>query len=124
LLLYRFDAPLFFANASFFRREVRTQLASAETPVAWVVLAAEPITDIDTTAADMLGQLLDELGAAGIVLAFAEAKGPVKDRLRDYGLYERIGDERFFPTVGTAVNGYVEASGIEWVDWEERPSAP
>ncbi len=123
LLLYRFDAPLFFANASFFRREVRAHVSAAEEPVRWVVVAAEPITDIDTTAADMLGELMDDLDAAGIALAFAEMKGPVKDRLRAYGLYERVGDERFFPTIGTAVDGYVQTSGVGWVDWEERPPA-
>jgi high affinity sulfate transporter 1 len=122
LVIYRFDAPLFFANASYFRREVRDHLAAAEVPARWVVVAAEPITDVDTTAADMLGELLDELGSAGITLAFAEMKGPVKDRLRDYGLYDRVGDDRFFPTIGTAVNGYLEASGTDWVDWEERGS--
>jgi high affinity sulfate transporter 1 len=121
LLLYRFDAPLFFANASFFRREVREHIAGAPEPIAWVIVAAEPITDVDTTAADMLGELLDELEAAHITLAFAEMKGPVKDRLRAYGLYDRIGDERFFPTIGTAVKGYVRATDTEWVDWEERP---
>jgi high affinity sulfate transporter 1 len=125
LLIYRFDAPLFFANASFFRREVRNHIAVAEEAVAWVVVAAEPITDVDTTAADMLDALLDELAEAGVVVAFAEMKGPVKDRLRDYGLYERIGDERFFPTLGTAVDAYVEDTGTHWVDWEERePPTP
>ena len=122
LVIYRFDAPLFFANASFFRREVRNHIAAAEEAVAWVVVAAEPVTDVDTTAADMLGELLDELESSGISLAFAEMKGPVKDRLRDYGLYERVGDERFFPTIGTAVDGYLAASGTPWVDWEERGS--
>jgi hypothetical protein len=71
----------------------------------------------------MLGELMDDLDGAGITLAFAEMKGPVKDRLRAYGLYERVGDERFFPTIGTAVDGYVQASGVGWVDWEERPPA-
>ena len=122
LVIYRFDAPLFFANAPFFRREVRNHIAAAEEAVAWVVVAAEPVTDVDTTAADMLGELLDELESSGISLAFAEMKGPVKDRLRDYGLYERVGDERFFPTIGTAVDGYLAASGTPWVDWEERGS--
>ncbi|MGZ8630754.1 MAG: SulP family inorganic anion transporter [Actinomycetota bacterium] len=124
LLLYRFDAPLFFANASFFRREVREHLAAAAEPIIWVVVAAGPITDVDTTAADMLDELLDELEAAHITLAFAEMKGPGKDRLRAFGLYERVGDERFFPTIGTAVNGYLQASGTDWVDWEERQERP
>jgi MFS superfamily sulfate permease-like transporter len=109
LLLYRFDAPLFFANAGYFRRCVRRLVDDATTPVRWVVVAAEPITDIDTTAADTLRDLLEELRAEGITLAFAELKGPVKDRLRRYGLFDAVGDDRFFPTVGTAVDGYIEA---------------
>ncbi len=90
----------------------------------WVVVAAEPITDVDTSAADLLRELLEELDQGGVTLAFAEAKGPVKDRLRRYGLFEAIGADRFFPTVGTAVDGYVEATGTTWVDWEERPAGP
>jgi high affinity sulfate transporter 1 len=122
LLLYRFDAPLFFANAGWFRRRVRRLVAEAAHPVRWVVVAAEPITDIDTTAADTLRQLLEELRQEQVTLAFAELKGPVKDRLQRYGLFEAVGPDRFFPTVGTAVDGYVEATGTTWVDWEERPA--
>ena len=85
-------------------------------------MAAEPITDIDTTAADTLLELLGELHHQAAVLAFAEMKGPVKDRLRRYGLYAQVGTERFFPTVGTAVDGDLRATGLEWVDWEERPN--
>jgi MFS superfamily sulfate permease-like transporter len=121
LLLYRFDAPLFFANAGFFRRRVERLLAAATPEVRWVVVAAEPITDVDTSAAAVLGELLVELRQRGVTLAFAEMKGPVKDRLRHYGLYDRVGDDRFFPTVGTAVDGYLRATGVEWVDWEDRP---
>jgi len=84
-------------------------------------VAAEPITDVDTSAAATLGELLAELRQQGVTLAFAELKGPVKDRLRRYGLYDQVGDERFFPTVGTAVDGYLRTTGVEWVDWEERP---
>jgi high affinity sulfate transporter 1 len=124
LLLYRFDAPLFFANAGWFRRRVRRLVGEAAHPVRWVVVAAEPITDIDTTAADTLRQLLEELRAEQVTLAFAELKGPVKDRLRRYGLFEAVGPDCFFPTVGTAVDGYVEATGTAWVDWEERPAGP
>ena len=121
LLLYRFDAPLFFANAGYFRRRVRELVADATHPVRWVVVAAEPITDIDTSAADNLQQLLGELRQANVTLAFAEVKGPVKDRLQRYGLFDAIGPDRFFPTIGTAVNGYIDATGTTWVDWEERP---
>jgi high affinity sulfate transporter 1 len=122
LLLYRFDAPLFFANAGYFRRRVRHLITDATHPVRWVVVAAEPITDIDTSAADTLRELLDELRQAHVTLAFAELKGPVKDRLQQYGLFDAVGADRFFPTVGTAVNGYIEATGTIWVDWEERPT--
>ena len=121
LLLYRFDAPLFFANAGYFRRRVRELVADATHPVRWVVVAAEPITDVDSSAADTLQQLLGELRQEHVTLAFAEVKGPVKDRLQRYGLFDAIGPDRFFPTVGTAVNGYIDATGTTWVDWEERP---
>jgi high affinity sulfate transporter 1 len=124
LLLYRFDAPLFFANARYFRRRVRRLVAEAAHPVRWVVVAAEPITDVDTSAADTLAELLEELRKDQVVLAFAEMKGPVKDRLGRYGLLDATGPDRFFPTVGTAVDAYVEATGIQWVDWEERAPGP
>ena len=55
-----------------------------------------------------------------MTLAFAELKGPVKDRLQRYGLYDAIGPDHFFPTIGTAVDAYVAATGTTWVDWEER----
>ena len=64
--------------------------------------------------------LLDDLEAQGIALAFAELKGPVKDRLRNYGLYDRIGDDRFFPTLGTAIDGYLRATDSTWTDGSER----
>jgi high affinity sulfate transporter 1 len=124
LLLYRFDAPLFFANADYFRGRISDLVATTTPPTRWVVVAAEPITDIDSTAADALLELLRELRQQQVVLAFAEMKGPVKDRLRRYGLYTQVGTERFFPTVGTAVDGYLRATGMKWVDWEERPDEP
>jgi MFS superfamily sulfate permease-like transporter len=93
-----------------------------------VVVAAEPITDIDTTAADTLHELLEERHNEHVTLAFAELKGPVKDRLRRYGLFDAVGADHLFPTVGTAVDGYVAATGTTWVDWQERrtptPDAP
>jgi high affinity sulfate transporter 1 len=124
LLLYRFDAPLFFANADYFRRRISELVATTTPPIRWVVVAAEPITDVDTTAADTVLELLGELQQQEVVLAFAEMKGPVKDRLRRYGLYTQVESEHFFPTVGTAVDGYLQATGLEWVDWEERPDGP
>ncbi len=125
LILFRWDAPLFFANAEVFRGQIEAAVAAAATPTRWVVVAAEPMTDIDMTAADMLAELIAELEAAGTELRFAELKDPVKDRLKRYGLFERLGADAFFPTLGTAVDGYVAATGIPWVDWEERsPEEP
>jgi high affinity sulfate transporter 1 len=123
LVLFRWDAPLFFANAEEFADEVRQAIASSPTPVRWVVVAAEPITDLDTTAADVLKEVDGELAAQGIDLRFAEMKDPVKDRLKRYALFERFGDDHFYPTIGAAVGAYVDAMGVDWTDWEDR-SAP
>ena len=118
LVLYRFDAPLFFANADFFRARVGALARTGD--VRCVVVAAEPITDIDTTAGEMLRTLREELSADGVELAFAELKDPVRDRLRHYGLHDAIGDERFFPTIGVAVAAYLHETGVDWIDWEDR----
>jgi high affinity sulfate transporter 1 len=120
LVLFRWDAPLFFANAEAFREAIESAVDAAPTPTRWVVVAAEPITDVDTTAADVLDELLGDLRRAGVELRFAEMKDPVKDWLDRYGLLQKIGDDAFYPTVGTAVDAYVAASGIDWIDWEER----
>jgi high affinity sulfate transporter 1 len=128
LLLYRWDAPLFFANAEQFADRLRLAIASSPTPVRWAIVTAEPVTDLDTTAADVLRRLEEELAAQGIDLRFAEMKDPVKDRLKRYGLFDRFGDDHFYPTVGTAVDAYLDAMGVEWVDWEDRetrdPASP
>ena len=116
LLIYRFDAPMFFANADFFADGVKKAIGTRQEPILWIVLAAEPITDIDTSAAEALDRLLDDLEVESVQLVMAELKGPVKDRLRSYGLYDRLGDDRFFATVGSAVNGYVKVSGVKWDD--------
>jgi high affinity sulfate transporter 1 len=120
LVLFRWDAPLFFANAEVFADRLRQAIASSPTPVRWVIVAAEPVTDLDTTAADVLQQLDEELAADGIDLRFAEMKDPVKDRLKRYALYERFGADHFYPTVGTGVSAYLDASGVEWTDWEDQ----
>ncbi len=119
LLLFRWDAPLFFANASAFRARVLEAVERAEHPVRWVVLAAEPITDVDSTAAELLDALDGELLARGVKLAFAELKDPVADRLARYGLKKRIGSEFFFPTIGVAVKAFLEKHQVDWVDWED-----
>ena len=124
LVLYRFDAPLFFANADYFRERVRALARAGD--VTWIVVAAEPITDIDATAGETLGALNDELDAIGIELAFAELKDPVRDLLRRYGIEAAIGPGRFFPTIGVAVAAYLSETDVDWLDWEDRqpPKTP
>ena len=116
LLIYRFDAPLFFANAERFARRLRVGIDAEVEPVTHVVVSAEPMTDIDTTGADVLGTVLDELDDAGIQLAFAGLKGPVKDRLAAYGLSARIGKDSFYSTLDHAIREYSYETGIEWED--------
>jgi high affinity sulfate transporter 1 len=123
LLLYRFDAPLFFANAGVFQEKLLRAVDWAPQPVRRVVVAAEPITDVDTTAADMLLEVARELADGGVELGFAELKGPAKDKLERYGLLDLIGEERFYSTVGGAVHAYVAEHGVEWLDWEDRADA-
>jgi len=120
LVLFRWDAPLFFANAEFFHTRVLEAVASSPTDVRWLVVAAEPVTSIDVTSADAVCDLDDALRAAGIRLCFAEMKDPVKDKLKRFGLYTRFGEETFFATVGEAVNAYLAAHPVPWVDWEDR----
>ena len=117
-MLYRFDAPIFFANAELFRAHVAALARSED--VRWIVVAAEPVTDIDVTGGETLGALSKELEAAGVALAFAELKDPVRERLRRYGIEDAIGADRFFPTLGVAVAAYLGETGVDWQDWEER----
>jgi len=111
LVIYRFDGPLIFANANIFRDEIR-HLRHADPPPKWIIVAAEPITTVDTTAADMLEALDQELEAKGINLVFAEMKDAVRKEIRDYGMGWLADKEAFYPTVGTAVKAYRQAAGI------------
>jgi MFS superfamily sulfate permease-like transporter len=106
LVIARFDAPLFFANGGIFADFVRSLVESATEPVDRVIVAAEPITGLDTTVIDDLARLDDWLGARGIDLVFAEMKGPIKDRIAQYGLRGRFDPEHFYPTIGRAVSAY------------------
>jgi len=123
LVLFRWDAPLFFANAEQFHNSVLNALDASPTLVRWFVVAAEPVTSVDVTAADMLLELDEELHQSGIELVFAEMKDPVKDKLKRFGLFNRLGSELFFPTLGQAVDAYVKMSGVDWVDWEDKRHA-
>jgi len=120
LVLFRWDAPLFFANAELFHDRVLDALATSPTLVHWLVVAAEPVTSVDVTSADMLAELDESLHAAGIQLCFAEMKDPVKDKLKRFGLFARLGEEMFFPTTGSAVSRYLKTHTVEWDDWEDR----
>jgi high affinity sulfate transporter 1 len=121
LVIYRFDAPLFFANATTFRDEVR-RLAAAEPAPRWIVIAAEPVTDVDTTASDMLEDLDEALNAQGISLVFAELKDPVRRKIERYGLTRTIDPGHFFPTIGAAVKAFRRQTGADWPAVTSEPS--
>ena len=122
LVLFRWDAPLFFANAELFHERVLDAVANSPTPVRWLVVTAEPVTSVDVTAADAVCELDDTLHAAGIELCFAEMKDPVKDKLKRFGLFTRLGEQTFFATIDEAVSTYRATHPVEWVDWEDRTS--
>jgi MFS superfamily sulfate permease-like transporter len=113
LVIFRFDAQLVFANARTFREQIRA-LAAREPRPLWILIAAEPITDVDTTAADMLAELDQELNAAGTSLVFAELKDPVRAKLERYELIGPLDPDHFFPTLDAAVDAFREHTGIDW----------
>ncbi|BAU74831.1 SulP family inorganic anion transporter [Metapseudomonas furukawaii] len=114
LVLFRWDAPLFFANAELFQNSVLEAISQSPTEVRRVVIAAEPVTSVDVTSADMLIELERTLGGAGIELRFAEVKDPVKDKLHRLEVLANIGDDVFQPTVGAAVDAYLDEHGVDW----------
>ena len=120
LVIYRFDAPLFFANAKTFRDEVR-RLANSEPKPTWIVIAAEPMTDVDTTAADLLEDLDEALNTQGTSLVFAELKDPVRDKIERYGLTRTINPRHFFPTLESAVAAFRQQTGAEWTAADDLP---
>ncbi len=107
LVLFRWDAPLFFANAELFNQRVLDAVAESPTPVSRVVVAAEPITSVDVTSSDAVAELAQQLKADGITLCFAELKDPVKDKLKRFGLFAVLGEACFFPTIESAVVSYL-----------------
>jgi high affinity sulfate transporter 1 len=114
LVLFRWDAPLFFANAELFHQRVLEAVAQSPTPVRRIIVTAEPVTSIDVTSADMLAELERALRESGIEMRFAEMKDPVKDKLKRFELLERFGAASFHPTVGDAIDGYVEEHSVDW----------
>jgi MFS superfamily sulfate permease-like transporter len=119
LVIYRFDAPLFFANARTFREQIR-RIAAADPPPRWIMIAAEPITDVDTTAADMLEELDAELNGRGIALVFAELKQPVRAKLERYELIGPLDPTHFYPTIDSAIAAY---TGLSQVDGAKQPQS-
>jgi MFS superfamily sulfate permease-like transporter len=112
-IIFRFDAPLFFANARTFREQLQS-LARTEPRPAWIVVAAEPITDIDSTAADMLEDLDQSLNEQGTRLVFAEMKDPVRRKVERYGLAFTLDPAHFYPTLDEAVGAFRKESGSWW----------
>jgi high affinity sulfate transporter 1 len=123
LVVYRFDAPLLFANAKTFRDEV-IRLARLAPAPRWIVVAAEPITDVDTTAADVLLELDTLLDERGQKLMFAELKDPVRRKIERYGLTQAIEPRHFFPTVGTAMAAFQAETGAEWTPSADTDGHP
>jgi MFS superfamily sulfate permease-like transporter len=121
LVIYRFDGPLFFANATTFRDEIR-RMARTDPPPRWILIAAEPMTDVDTTASDVLEELDEALNADGISLVFAELKDPVRSKIERYGLTRTINPAHFFPTIESAIAAFRQETGAEWVS--VAPSNP
>jgi len=123
LVLLRWDAPLFFANAELFQDRALAVVASAPAPVHWLVVTAEPVTSIDVTSADMLSELDEQLRARGTALGFAEMKDPVKDKLRRFGLFARF-ERRLFATIDEAVGAYLDAHPHEDELWRATRGGP
>jgi len=114
LVLFRWDAPLFFANAELFHQSVVEAIAQSPTPVRRIVVSAEPVTSIDVTSADVLAELAQSLRESGIELRFAEMKDPVKDKLKRFELFDSLGAASFYPTLGAAVDAYLDEYAVDW----------
>ena len=114
LVLFRWDAPLFFANAELFQQCVLDAARQSPTQVRRIIVAAEPVTSIDVTSADMLAELEEALRESNIEIRFAEMKDPVKDKLKRFEMLDRFGAANFHPTIGAAVDAYLEDYSVDW----------
>src|SRR5262249_33276626 len=114
LVLFRRAAPLFFANAELFHQRVLEAIAESPALVRRIMITAEPVTSVDVTSADVLTELEHTLSESGIELRLAEMKDPVKDKLKPFGLFDRFGAEDFYPTIGSAVDAYLEEHAVDW----------
>ena len=108
LIVYRFDAPLFFANADYFLTQVQELIDEASQSIDWLLIDAEAIVDIDVTAVEALSKLQSGLERRGVTMAIARASQRLQEILKRAGLTEKIGSEHFFPTVRTGVRAFIE----------------
>jgi MFS superfamily sulfate permease-like transporter len=122
-VIFRFDAPLIFANTRTFREQLQ-QIAEDEPTPTWIIVAAEPITDVDTTAADMLHEVDEWLNARGISLVIAEMKDPVRRKVNRYELTRTIDPAHFFPTIGAATKAFRDETGADWLTPPTQPAVP
>ena len=114
LLLFRWDAPLFFANSELFNQKVKEAIEKSPQPLKRILITAEPVTSIDVTSADMLVELEQNLREQGIELRFAEMKDPVKDKLKRFEIMDTFGANNFYPTIGAAVDAYLDEHKVDW----------
>src|SRR4030095_169552 len=114
LVLFRWDAPLFFANAELFHQRVLDAIAESPTPVRRIIVTAEPVTSVYVTSPDTLAELGQTRTESGIELRFAETKDPVKDKLKRFELFDRFGPADFYPTIGSAVDAYLVEHAVDW----------
>ena len=114
LVLFRWDAPLFFANAELFHQRLLEAIESSPTQVKRVIVTAEPVTSIDVTSADVLADLEQALRSSGVELHFAEMKDPVKDKLKQFELDSRFGPKSLHPTINASVEAYLADYNVEW----------
>ena len=108
LMIYRFDAELFFANSRWFVDDVEQRLAAVEPPATEVLIDCEVISDLDSTAAQALAELCDDLEEADVVLSLARVRGRVRETLDRTGLTDRIGPEHIHLDVDNGVEAYVQ----------------
>jgi high affinity sulfate transporter 1 len=106
LLVYRYDSPLFFANAQDFKRRALAAATEADVPVRWFVLNTEANVEVDITGLDAMEALREELSGRGIVFALARVKQDLRTELDAYGLTKAVGEDLMFPTLPSAVNAY------------------
>jgi len=111
LIIYRFGAPLYFANATLFGEEVEKLVTQAATPVKWFVLDAEAMVDIDTTGEEALHQVLTWLAKRGVTVAVSRANQSTAALLAHYHLLELIGEKRIYPTNRHAIAAFRKETG-------------